>query len=94
MFTMDYWRDQAQTIMQDENPSLYRKLKKNGTLETRIESLAKMSLVQAENYYRLLKRSHLPEDNTTAEIETTEYENQTTAKEMAQEELLSMIMSM
>lgn len=94
MFTMEYWQEKAKTIMEYENPSLYRKLKKNGTLEQRIESLAKMSLARAEHTYKLLKQTRPPQDNTTAEITTTEYENQTTAMEIAEQELTETIMSM
>ncbi len=94
MFTMDYWRDQAETIMEDYNPSLYRKLKKTGKLEERIESLAKMSLMRMEHTYDLLKKQHLPKDSSLPEITTTEYENQTAAREIAQQELEETIMSM
>ena len=94
MFTKEYWTEKATTIMKYDNPSLYRKLKKNGTLEKRIDSLAKMSLARMEGMYEFLKERRLPKDQTTAEVTTTEYENQTTALETAESELSEMIMSM
>ena len=94
MFTMEYWTEKAMTIMEYENPSLFRKLKKNKTLEQRIESLARMSLQRTEQMYKFLKERRPPKDQSTAEITTTEYENETTAMEIAESELVEMIMSM
>ena len=94
MFTMDYWREKAETILQYDNPSAYRKLKKNGKLKEQIESLAKMSLLRTESMYKLLKERRPPKDNSAAETETAEYENQTAAMEIADRELVEMIMSM
>ena len=90
----EYWTEKAMTIMEYENPSLFRKLKKNKTLEQRIESLARMSLQRTEQMYKFLKERRPPKDQSTAEITTTEYENETTAMEIAESELVEMIMSM
>ena len=53
-----------------------------------------MSLQRTEQMYKFLKERRPPKDQSTAEITTTEYENETTAMEIAESELVEMVMSM
>ena len=69
-------------------------MKKTGTLEKKIETLTELAVTKMESMYEIRKRSHLPQDQSPEELSTTEYENQTFAMEMTEQDIMELIMSM